>query len=82
MGFVVEVVDGPAGNVFRATFNPPAIQNTERGDAVERGLHAAGAGSLVGAERGVHPDIDTLRELLAELPVVVFEVEDAERRSC
>ncbi len=77
-GLVFGVFDGPAGDVFGAAFDPPAVEDAEAGNAVERGLHAAGAGGFVGAQRGVEPDVDAVGELLAEVPVVVLEVEDAE----
>jgi hypothetical protein len=71
-------LDGPAGDVFGAAFDPPAVEDAEAGHAVERGLHAGGAGGFIGAARRVDPDVDALGELRAELPVVVLEVEDAE----
>ena len=48
------------------------------GDAVEGGLHAGGAGGLIGAARRVDPDVDALGQQRAQFPVVVFEVEDAD----
>src|SRR5258705_482249 len=78
-GFVFSVFDGPAGGVLGAAFDPPAIEEGERGDAVEGGLHAGGAGGLVGAARGVDPDVDALGQESAEFPVVVFDVVDLER---
>ena len=77
-GFVFAVFDGPAGGVFGAAFDPPAVEDGERGDAVEGGLHAGGAGGFVGAAGGVDPDVDALGEESAELPVVVFDVVDLE----
>ncbi len=78
-GFGLAVFDGPAGDVFGAAFDPPAVEDGERGDAVERGLHAGGSGGLVGAARRVDPDVDSLGEQRAQLPVVVFDVVDLER---
>ena len=78
-GFGFAVFDGPAGDVFGAALDPPAVEDGERGDAVERGLHAGGAGGLVGTAGRVDPDVDALGEERAELPVVVFDVVDLER---
>ena len=78
-GLGVGVFDGPAGDIVGAAFDPPAIEDTERRDAVEGGLHAGGAGGFIGAARGVDPDVDALGEFGAESPVVVFEVDDLER---
>ncbi len=75
---VFGVFDGPAGDVFGAALDPPAVEHAERGHAVERRLHAAGAGGFIRAQRRVEPDIDAVGELLAEVPVVVLEVEDTE----
>src|ERR1700761_725730 len=47
---------GPAGDTFNASFDPPAIKNTQAGNAVERRLHAAGARSLKGTARRVQPE--------------------------
>ena len=77
-GFGLAVVDGPAGDVFGAALDPPAVEDGERRDAVERGLHAGGAGGFVRAAGGVDPDVDALGEEGAQLPVVVFEVVDLE----
>ena len=76
--FVFAVFDGPAGGVFGTAFDPPSVEDGERRDAVERGLHAGGAGGFVGAARGVDPDIDTLGEKCAEFPIVVLDVVDLE----
>src|ERR1700680_3045284 len=72
----VGVLDGPAGGVLGAGFHPPSVKDGERRDAVEGGLHAGGSGGFVGAAGGVDPDVDSLGEERAELPVVVFEVDD------
>ena len=76
--FGLAVFDGPAGGVFGAAFDPPAVEDGERGDAVERGLHAGGAGGFVGAAGRVDPDVDALGEERAEFPVVVLDVVDLE----
>ena len=77
-GVVGAVFDGPAGDVLDAALDPPAVQNGEAGHAVQRGLHAAGAGGLVGAPGRVDPDIDARGEQRAEIPVVVLEIDDAQ----
>ena len=67
--------------VFSAqpSIHQPSRMESE-GNAVECGLHAGGAGGLVGAAWGVDPDVDALGEECAELPVIVFEVIDLEGR--
>ena len=61
-GFGLAVFDGPAGGVLGAAFDPPAVEDGERGDTVECGLHAGGAGGLIGAAGSVDPDVDALSE--------------------
>jgi len=75
----ITIRDGPASDAFYPAFDPPAVENAQTGNAVERSLHTAGAGSLEGAARRVQPKIDTRRKHRSEFPFVVFQVDDLER---
>ena len=75
LGIRFAVADGPtAGQV--GGFVPPAIQDAEVEDAVDAGLHAAGAAGLFAAAGIVQPEVDALHQLAGHLHVVVFEEDD------
>src|SRR6516165_7477878 len=48
----------PAGYPLDASFNPPAVQHTERRNPIDRRFHAAGAGSFHRRFGSLKPDID------------------------
>src|SRR5712691_2342927 len=54
--------DRPSRNPLDTSFNPPAIQHTQRGHPVERRFHSTGARSLQRRLRCVEPDIDAGRQ--------------------
>jgi hypothetical protein len=60
----------------------PSIHHPSRidkaGDAVEGRLHAAGAGGFIGPLGRVHPDIDAGGKQRAQIPGVVFEIDNAQ----
>ena len=78
-GIVRAVLDGPAGDAFDAALDPPAVEDRQAGHAVQRGLHAAGAGGFVGTARSVDPDIHARGEERAQLPGVVLEIDDLQQ---
>ena len=46
--FLACLANGPAGFAFDPAFDPPTVENAQTGHAVERRLHAAGAGGFEG----------------------------------
>ena len=64
----------PAGYAFDASFTPPAVQDAERRDAVNGGLHAAGARGFERGLRRVEPEVYAGGDQLREIDAVVFQV--------
>src|SRR5213079_3009342 len=65
--------DAPSGDPLNVAFHPPAVENTQTWHAVQRGLHAAGAGSFERKLRRVEPEVHAGSYLPAELKIVVVE---------
>src|SRR5262245_34225204 len=57
-------------------FDPPAIENTEAGDTIEGGPHAARSRGFHWWLRCIQPDVDTRSHQPSDLHVIVFEVCD------
>src|ERR1700676_1319152 len=70
---MMRLADGPTGDAFDVPFGPPAIEDTQAGDAVESGLHATGAAGFEWILRRVQPQIHSGGEVAAEIHVVVIE---------
>lgn len=66
--------DGPTGLSLDPSFEPPAIQNAEGGNAIERGFHSAGSGSFLRGLGRVEPEVDARSHEVAQFDVVVGEV--------
>ena len=73
------VPDRPAGHAFDAPLDPPAVEHRQIGHAVERGFHAAGAGSLERRQRRVEPHVHTGSQHLCQRHVVFGQVDDRDR---
>jgi hypothetical protein len=56
------------------SLDPPAIQNTQAGDAVEGRLHAAGSGRFVGLTRVVQPQVYAAQKQAGPAHIVVLDV--------
>src|ERR1700675_2750876 len=54
-------------------FRPPAVQYREVQAAVQNDFLAAGSGGFQRTPRIVKPDIDTVRQMAADVDVVVFD---------
>src|SRR6266403_2519347 len=65
--------DAPSGDPLNVAFHPPAVENAQARDAIQRGLHAAGAGSFERKLRRVEPEVHAGSYLPAELKIVVVE---------
>ena len=72
-GAPARVSNGPAGHSLDVALDPPAIQDAQAGNAVERRLHAAGAGSLQRKLRRVEPQIHTGSHFPTQFEVVIIQ---------
>src|SRR5580704_12673564 len=70
--------NGPTGYAFNVTFYPPAVQDAEARNAVQRRFHAASAGRFQRILRGVEPQIHTGSQFATKFHVVVVEKNDAD----
>src|SRR3989338_11332189 len=64
----------PAGYAFDASFTPPAVQDAERRDTVDGGLHAAGARGFERGLRRVEPEVHAGGDQLRQVDAVVFQI--------
>src|SRR5713226_2745064 len=65
--------DAPASDALDVAFHPPAVENAQARHAIQRGLHAAGAGSLERKLRRIEPEVHAGSHFSAELEIVVVE---------
>ena len=72
------VADGPAGQPLDMPLDPPPVQHTQIGNAVEGRLHPAGSRSLQGGFGGVEPEVDAGGDHGSQRHVVIFEVGNAD----
>src|SRR5690606_9152506 len=69
---VVVSLDSPA--VFAVVaLVPPAVQDAEVGNAIQRSLLATGAAGFLRRLRIIEPDVDTLNQVVRDMLVVIFD---------
>jgi len=73
------VPDRPAGDVFDAPLDPPAVQDAERRNSVERRFHAARPRSLHRRTGRVEPDVGSRGHQPGKRHIVVRQVDQADR---
>lgn len=72
--------DRPSSDSFKATFNPPAIQNAQVWHAIQSRLHSTDSRRLIWLLGSVQPQVDAAREQLPPRHSVVLNVDDSETR--
>ena len=71
------IANRPAGHSLNMAFDPPTVEDTEARHSIERGFHAACAGSFLWPKRRIEPNVDTRTKQLTQRHVVIFEINDA-----
>src|SRR5437016_11167204 len=67
------LADRPAGDAFDMTLHPPAVENAQAWHAIQRGLHAAGAGGLQRKLWRVEPKVHAGSYFSTEIEIVVVK---------
>src|SRR5207302_3353565 len=67
--------DGPAAG-FVVRFVKPAVQDAQVQNAVDAGLHTAGAGRLLSAARRIQPDVHATHQFTSDLQTVILDEYD------
>src|SRR5256885_1343094 len=80
VGILTLLADRPAVAAI-VGLGPPAVQDTQVGRAVEAGLLATGAASLMRPARCVQPDIHALYQLSRDMHIVFFQKENPPRQA-
>src|SRR5580765_1312077 len=70
---MAKFTDGPAGDPFDATFDPPAVQNAQARNPIKRRLHSAGTRRFKRKLRSVQPQVRPGRDFSADFEVVVVQ---------
>ena len=68
--------DGPA-DIRAVRLDPPPVEDRTVEHAIDRRLHAAGAGCLVRPPRRIEPDVYALHQHSGNVDVVIFHEDDA-----
>ena len=69
---------GTSRTTFEVAFDPPAVQDAQAGDTVERRFHSARARSFQRELGGVEPEVDAGGDFSADFHVVFVEEDDGD----